>query len=394
MALTYAQLKHAFQTGDVPGVDNVDGYRTDGFDRRGRDWNGLCEAVAAWIARFTGGFVENSIDTAWEAWQNSPTHGTDLYSAPVGAFLYWRIGSDGHVAFKVTQDGNGGSMLHGYTDLDTDVWGTNLGVVSVANFQARHGWEFVGWSWNNGPSTASFTEVVPPPPVPAGTVRKVNRFAGDSANLRQYPNGAAVFVRGIDGSGYMDADAWCHGEVRGSDGVTTDIWFRDHVTGAWGWGGNWTDLATAGIPEVADPTPKPVEPEIPVEPTPEPEPVEPLPDPDPTPEPTPDPGPDPTPVPTPEEPTMPDVDPSKPSVDLTHAKGAMAVLRNLLNPTARMAIYITFGLVGIAIGTWQVWLVSTAQLAPWYFNGVVAVYAFWGTFIAILAAPNTTKPEA
>ena len=92
-------------------------------------------------------------------------------------------------------------------------------------------------------------------------------------------------------------------------------------------------------------------------------------------------------------PDKPDVDPSKPTLDPTHGKGAMAALRNLLNPTARMAIYITFGLVGIAIGTWQVWLVSTSQLAPWYFNGVVAVYAFWGTFIAILAAPNTNKGE-
>ena len=69
-------------------------------------------------------------------------------------------------------------------------------------------------------------------------------------------------------------------------------------------------------------------------------------------------------------------------------------LRNLLSPTVRVYIYVIFGVIGIALGTWQTWLVSTDQLAPWFFGGVVAVYAYLGTFIAILAAPNTNKADA
>lgn len=137
-------------------------------------------------------------------------------------------------------------------------------------------------------------------------------------------------------------------------------------------------IATFATPA---PQPAPVEPEVPAEPTPEP--VEP----EPVPEPTPDPV---TPAPdVPEEEPMPDVSPDKSVLDPVHSKSAMEALRNMLSPTVRVYIYVIFGVIGVALGTWQTWLVSTDQLAPWFFAGIVAVYAYLGTFIAILAAPNT-----
>lgn len=403
MALNYAQLKAAFQTGNVPGVDNVDGFRTDGGeDRRYRNWNGLCEAAAAWIARFTGGFVNNSNGTAWEAWLNSPTHGTDLYSAPVGAFLYWRIGSDGHVAFKVTQDGNGGSMLHGYSDLDTDVWGTNIGVVSVANFQARHGWEFVGWSWNNGPSTASFTDVVPPPPVPAGALLKQSRYAGDSAVFRTEPNRNGAFSWQTGADGYAIVDGWTENEEIHQDEVKTKIWFKRYGANDWSSGVNFTSLDTTGltfIKTLADPI---------LEPEPEPEPT-----PDPEPEPTPDPEPEP-------EPNLPEPPPVKHEYRPINQEDIMAIQnlpqvtvedgaldRVIEDPDTRKKVYsfwTIFGMVLQAVGAGMV-AGATAAVATvaigWalplvvglaIFAGISAAYMSLTPQVTQLARANVTPP--
>lgn len=255
MTLNYTQLRDAFQTGNVPGIDNVDGYRTDyGEDRRYRDWNGLCGAVAAWVTRFAGGFREGAdYSTAWRVWQQSPTGGTDLYSAPVGSFLFWNVGTDGHVAFKVTPD----AMMHGYTDVDTEWWGTNLGVVSIANFQARHGWTFAGWSMQYGPSTAPYSNE---DPLPAGSVRKWNP-PGAPANVRSGPFIGDNVVSQIAGGDYGDFNAFCYGEnVSGNS-----VWLRGTYSGNWAWAGSFTDTTAEGLPEVPNPVAPAPEPEVPEE---------------------------------------------------------------------------------------------------------------------------------
>lgn len=67
----------------------------------------------------------------------------DIYSAPNGAFHWWDIGSDGHVAMAMP---NGWSMMASCHV--TEVWGDCIGSASVSGYTSTTGARYLGWSYD------------------------------------------------------------------------------------------------------------------------------------------------------------------------------------------------------------------------------------------------------
>lgn len=72
---------------------------------------------------------------------------------------------------------------------------------------------------------------------------------------------------------------------------------------------------------------------------------------------------------------------------------AAKLASRFLPRNGRIAVYLVYGVIGFALGTWATWLTATGQLAPTVLVGLVAVYGYAGPFVVGLAGANlTSKP--
>lgn len=70
------------------------------------------------------------------------------------------------------------------------------------------------------------------------------------------------------------------------------------------------------------------------------------------------------------------------------------VLSELLSPTARRTTYLVYGLLGLALGATQVGYSAANLQQPVWLTVALAVFAFLGTGLGIVAAGNTPSSNA
>lgn len=81
--------------------------------------------------------------TAIDAYHKSSIISYDIDSAPSGAFHWWDIGADGHVAMATE---NGWAMMASCHV--TESWGDCIGVTSVSGYTSTTGAKYLGWSYD------------------------------------------------------------------------------------------------------------------------------------------------------------------------------------------------------------------------------------------------------
>lgn len=83
--------------------------------------------------------------SAIDAYHSSKIISYSADSAPSGAFHWWDIGADGHVAMATT---TGWSMM---ASCHVEVsWGDCIGLSSVSDYTATTGARYLGWSYDYG----------------------------------------------------------------------------------------------------------------------------------------------------------------------------------------------------------------------------------------------------
>ena len=91
----------------------------------GPSWSGWCAALMFWAGNF-----ERSCDTATQGSYSSNIVSTDPTAAPAGAFHWWRMGSEGHVALDL--DGKGTRLLMASSKVSN--YGSAIGTISWAQY--------------------------------------------------------------------------------------------------------------------------------------------------------------------------------------------------------------------------------------------------------------------
>ncbi|RYH16047.1 hypothetical protein EON65_30730 [archaeon] len=108
--------------------------------RDGGSWSGWCASLM-WRS---GNLPEASAcPSAIECYYRSHIISHDVMSAPSGAYHWWDIGSDGHVAMATT---NGWAMMASCHV--TESWGNCIGVTSVSSYTSSVGATYLGWSYD------------------------------------------------------------------------------------------------------------------------------------------------------------------------------------------------------------------------------------------------------
>ena len=98
--------------------------------------------------------------SAIDAYHKSTIISRDVNSAPSGAFHWWDIGSDGHVAMATD---NGWAMMASCHV--TESWGNCIGVTPVSTYTAATGAKYLGWSYDyDKAEIADVRRPVPPSP--------------------------------------------------------------------------------------------------------------------------------------------------------------------------------------------------------------------------------------
>ena len=117
--------------------------------RDGSSWSGWCASLM-WRA---GNLPESSAcPSAIDAYHKSKVVSTDINSAPHGAFHWWDIGSDGHVAMAMY----GGWSMMASCHI-TYSWGQCIGSTKVSDYTKATGAKYLGWSYDY--DTAELTDV-------------------------------------------------------------------------------------------------------------------------------------------------------------------------------------------------------------------------------------------
>jgi hypothetical protein len=120
---------------------------------------GTCRCASLmWRA---GNLPESSAcPSAIDAYHKSTIISTNIASAPSGAFHWWDIGADGHVAMATD---NGWAMMASCHV--TESWGNCIGATSVAGYTSATGARYLGWSYDyDKAEIADVHKPVPPSP--------------------------------------------------------------------------------------------------------------------------------------------------------------------------------------------------------------------------------------
>lgn len=118
-------------------------------NRDGSSWSGWCASLM-WRS---GNLPESSAcATAIDAYHKSTIISKDYSIAPSGAYHWWDIGSDGHVAMATT---DGWAMMASCYVQES--WGECIGVASVSYYTSKTGAKYLGWSYDY--DTAEISDV-------------------------------------------------------------------------------------------------------------------------------------------------------------------------------------------------------------------------------------------
>lgn len=137
-----------------------------------RDWKKSCQALVAHTAEITTGKVTFYL-SAKEAYGRSKIVSTRASKAVMNDVHFWAIGSDWHTGVEL---GNG-RVLMASPHADGS-WGTNLGEVTVAEYNARSGAVYKGFARTNGVNRIAIAK---PKPVSRGSakIRAVGAFLNE-----------------------------------------------------------------------------------------------------------------------------------------------------------------------------------------------------------------------
>lgn len=138
-----------------------------------RDWNQMCQALTWRLCEAFGSVPVDGIDSAKAAYNIEKAAGRiNTGSAPAGKFVYFEIGTYGHVGFTTNDSGE---FVSGTRHL-AEAWGINAGVNTIEAYCAATGARYLGYSDLNGGNSLPFTAPTPEPtptPAPAGELRQV-----------------------------------------------------------------------------------------------------------------------------------------------------------------------------------------------------------------------------
>jgi hypothetical protein len=137
--------------------------------RDGGSWSGWCASLM-----FRAGNLPESsaCPSAIDAYHRSKVVSGDYMSAPNGAFHWWDIGSDGHVAMAMP----GGWAMMASCHIQQS-WGDCIGTTPVGTYTATTGATYLGWSYDY--SGAEIADVHNQPgPSPSGIPQSSTASSG------------------------------------------------------------------------------------------------------------------------------------------------------------------------------------------------------------------------
>jgi hypothetical protein len=127
--------------------------------------------------------------SAIDAYHKSTIISTNIASAPSGAFHWWDIGADGHVAMATD---NGWAMMASCHV--TESWGNCIGATSVAGYTSATGARYLGWSYDY--DKAEIADVHKPVPPSPGVPRTSTQETGVPDT--NYYKRQQIYVSGSD----------------------------------------------------------------------------------------------------------------------------------------------------------------------------------------------------
>jgi hypothetical protein len=153
-----------------------------------------------------GSFPESSAcETAAIAYSRSTIISMDYMAAPYGAFHFWSIGVDGHVAMAMP---NGVAMMASCHVQDS--WGECIGSAGVAEYTSATGATYLGWSYDY--AKAEIADVHHGPAVPLSQTSETG--VPDLAYYMRQQLFAAQFGYTGDIDGVLGPNSWA-GTQRG-----------------------------------------------------------------------------------------------------------------------------------------------------------------------------------
>jgi hypothetical protein len=119
-----------------------------------RAWDQLCQALMWQMCNKFGAVAPWTNASAIDAYQVEYEAGRiSHYSAPVGAFVYFDIGKDGHVGFMM----NDGRVFMATSHLAEEWTVSDAGWNTLEAYIEATGATYLGWSYLNGGNTMNFT---------------------------------------------------------------------------------------------------------------------------------------------------------------------------------------------------------------------------------------------
>uniref|UniRef100_A0A7S3HHS8 Uncharacterized protein n=1 Tax=Spumella elongata TaxID=89044 RepID=A0A7S3HHS8_9STRA len=106
--------------------------------RDGGTWAGWCASLMV-----RAGNLPSPCPSAIECYRKSTIISHDVASAPSGAFHWWDVGEDGHVAMATD---HGWAMMASCRV--TESWGDCIGNTDVTTYTANTGARYLGWSYD------------------------------------------------------------------------------------------------------------------------------------------------------------------------------------------------------------------------------------------------------
>lgn len=222
----------------------------------GQTWTGACGALCNQFQLYIGGWAK--LPTAYgpdaeTIGDHSSPLNLDVSKAPIGAWHFWHLGANGHVAPDLN---GGGTALFMATSraLGVDL-GNSLRIVSVAQYSASGGATYRGWSTNYYGGISAYKE---PVIVVAPNQRQVVSTSG--VKRRAQPNIDDASNPGINPPIPANTVTTPKGWITGQEVVGSTIWFQNEDS-TYSHASGFTD---GGIHDLVDLNPKPP---IPPDPT-------------------------------------------------------------------------------------------------------------------------------
>lgn len=186
-----------------------------------RDWNQQCQALMWRLCEAFGSVPVDGIDSAIAAYNIEKNAGRiSGGDAPAGNFVYFAIGTYGHVGFMLEN----GEMLSA-TKNNTEQWGINAGINTVAGYVAATGARYLGWSPLNGGNPLPFESSAPAPQPPAPSAEwDFGQQYADQARIQQALKNRGRYDGPVDGE-------WGPNSIKGIQTTIKNVGYTGPIDG-------------------------------------------------------------------------------------------------------------------------------------------------------------------